>query len=240
MRGLFSESLWVGGCVGFVGFVTLGRGRPVCESCELAGGGLPVAELAATMDDGKSPRATPAGIASRSTEADEILFWKGVAWRWEMCCDGSRRTSDNRGIEMHLQLLIGLSLAGAPSVDPAAAAPAPTDNLIVYRANAEPIVWSPTIKVDGVKIAALPNRRYTSAHVAPGVHTVTTSWPFISRQRSSSATMTIKGDEPHYMEITGISRYGGSLVTLGSKIAEVEPAGARAAIASCCAYKAPK
>jgi len=145
-------------------------------------------------------------------------------------------------LEMFIKLVLaGMSMSGQAAQPVAAAAPSPSDNLIVYRANAEPVSWAPTVKVDGIKIVALPNRHYTSTHVTRGVHTVTTSWPFISRQRSSLATITVSAEEPHFLIITGVSRYGGGYtMTLGSRIAEVDPTQARPEIASCCKFKAPK
>ncbi|WP_294122517.1 hypothetical protein [Sphingomonas sp.] len=120
-----------------------------------------------------------------------------------------------------------------------------TDNLIIYRAHAEPTAWSPAIKVDGIKIVGLSNRHYTSTRVATGRHMVTVAWPGISGQDDVGMEVRIEGQEAHYLEVTGMSRvdhwsYKTVYIRMASGIAEVSPDYARQAIATCCKFKAPK
>jgi hypothetical protein len=117
-----------------------------------------------------------------------------------------------------------------------------TDNLIVYRARAEPTAFTPAIEVDGVKIVGLPNRHFTSARIAPGLHTLTIAWPRLSRQQSQQMQFEIMGGERHYFEVTGTSRvvglgYHSVFIREVSGLAEVAPEQAEQAIAACCKYK---
>lgn len=114
-------------------------------------------------------------------------------------------------------------------------------NFIIYREYAEPTVWSPTIKIDGRKLAALGNRRYTATHLEPGTYSVKLVWPLLSGQRGKEIEVTIKEGETRYFEIVGISQVSGVgyqviYFTVGSGIAEIEPAFAKAAIQQCCKF----
>lgn len=114
-------------------------------------------------------------------------------------------------------------------------------NFIIYREYAEPTVWSPTIKIDGKKLAALGNRRYTATHLEPGTYSIKLVWPLLSGQRGKEIEVTIKEGETRYFEIVGISQVSGVgyqviYFTVGSGIAEIEPAFAKAAIEQCCKF----
>jgi len=147
-------------------------------------------------------------------------------------------------------MLVSASVVGAQTVPETVptAPPAITlasipggHNLVIYREHAEPMAWSPTVKVDGHKIVAIPNKHYTSTRVEPGRHTVTLTWPLISTQRGTSMEIDVKDDGVvHYVEVVGVSRYDGYYVTLGSGIGEVKPEFAASLISKCCRYKASK
>lgn len=114
-------------------------------------------------------------------------------------------------------------------------------NFFVYREYAEPTVWSPTIKIDGRKLAALGNRRFTATHLEPGTYSVKLVWPLLSGQRGKEIEVTIKEGETRYFEIVGISQVSGVgfqviYFTVGSGIAEIEPEFAKAAIQQCCKF----
>ena len=114
-------------------------------------------------------------------------------------------------------------------------------NLVIYREYAEPTAWSPTVKVDGVKIIAIPNKHYTSTRVEPGRHRVTLAWPILSSQHGGSMEIEVKDDGiVHYLEVVGVSRYDGFYITFGSGIGEARPEYAAKLISECCRYKAPK
>lgn len=125
------------------------------------------------------------------------------------------------------------------------------ENLVIYRAHAEPTAWSPAVRVDGRKIVSLPNRHYTSTSVAPGAHRITVSWPFIAGQGETSMDIIVEGNEAHFFEITGTYRYAGGVPASGAiggvmyfrkgiGIAEATPEHARQVIASCCKFKSAK
>jgi len=78
-------------------------------------------------------------------------------------------------------------------------------NVYIYREHAEPTVWSPTVKIDGVKLVALGNKSFTAAHVALGVHQVTLTWPLLSGQKAAEMDLNVEADKTYYLEVTGIS-----------------------------------
>jgi hypothetical protein len=120
----------------------------------------------------------------------------------------------------------------------------PTDaNLVVYRKYAEPTAWMPTVKIDGVKIVALPNKHFTATRVPPGQHTVTLIWPFMAGQKRAEMSFVLLEGERQYFEITGTSRvvgvgYDYIVVRIGSGIAQIKPEYAEAIIDECCQLKA--
>jgi len=118
-------------------------------------------------------------------------------------------------------------------------------NLIVYRKYAEPTAWMPTVKIDGVKIAAVPNRHFVATKVALGAHTVTLSWPLLSGQRNSQMDFTVVAGEKQFFEVTGTSRVSGGgagylIFTMGSGIAQVKADYAEKTIFECCLLKPVK
>lgn len=152
-----------------------------------------------------------------------------------------------------LALLAVIDVAIAQDVAPStesAPAPAPPDmpagaNLVVYRQYAQPTAWMPTVKMDGIKIVALPNRHYTAAKVPPGKHKVTLSWPLLSGQHNATMEIDVVEGSRHYVEVTGISQYAGGgfgvmYFNMGSGIAEVRPEHAEKTLATCCKFKAAK
>lgn len=147
-------------------------------------------------------------------------------------------------------LMLVVSSAGRSSdhVQPVSSSKAssmiPTDaNLVVYRKHAEPTAWMPTVKIDGVKIAALPNKHFTATRVPPGQHIVTLIWPFMAGQKRAEMSFILLDGERQYFEITGISRvvgfgYGYMFVRRGSGIAQIKPDYAEKIIGECCQMKA--
>lgn len=118
-------------------------------------------------------------------------------------------------------------------------------NFVVYREHAEPTVWSPTIKIDGKKLVALGNRRYTATYLTPGTYSIKLVWPLLSGQYGKEIEVTIKEGETRYFEIVGVSRVSGVgyqviYFTMGSGIAEIQPAFAEAAIQQCCKFVSKK
>ena len=135
--------------------------------------------------------------------------------------------------------------SGAAPASAAATGPAPDANLFIYRDHAEPTVWKPTVKIDGRKVIALGEDRYTAIRVAPGPHKVELSWPVFSGQKGGGMTFTMGSDEIHYLEVVGTSRYAGGYgymmnFKMGSGIGDARPAHAKATIAACCKYDTPK
>ena len=118
-------------------------------------------------------------------------------------------------------------------------------NVIIYRAHAEPTVWASTIKIDGKKLAALGNEKWTSTRLEPGTHEVKIGWSLLSGQKGGEITIDVVAGKTHFLEIVGQSQYvggygaGGMIFRLGSGIGEVSGDGAASRVASCCTFKPP-
>jgi hypothetical protein len=115
-------------------------------------------------------------------------------------------------------------------------------NLTIYRDYAQPTGFAATVKIDGRKVAALTNRRYTALRVTPGPHVVTLSWPFIAGQSGAKINVKVAAGQRHYLAVTGISHFAGmSFGTMhfntGSGIVEVDAEIAERAVKACCVFK---
>ena len=126
----------------------------------------------------------------------------------------------------------------------------PTDaNIIVYREYAEPIIWASTVKVDGEKVAALTNRRFTAMRVPPGQHTLTISWSRLAGQPPVSLDISVSEGERRFFEITGNSKFAGlgpgilgsiaMYINMSAGISEVKPEHANQVLSNCCKFKTP-
>ncbi|MBV9931696.1 MAG: DUF2846 domain-containing protein [Alphaproteobacteria bacterium] len=133
--------------------------------------------------------------------------------------------------------------ASAPPAAAAAAAAPPADaNLYVYRDHAEPLIFTPSVKVDGRKVAGLAQKQFTALHVAPGNHLIEVDWPFLSRQGSVEAYFTIvDSGPPHYFEIMGTSRTGVMMrLEMRSELAERPADTGAERLRACCHFKPAK
>lgn len=138
--------------------------------------------------------------------------------------------------------IIGAALlaAGSPALsnDEAAAAPAADANLFIYREHAEPLIWAPTVKIDGRKVIAIGQKQYTAIHLEAGTHSIQLAWPIFSGQKGRKGTITIADDKTLYLEVTGTSQYVGIGFLLGSGLRERDDGAV--ALSACCEFKAPK
>lgn len=118
-------------------------------------------------------------------------------------------------------------------------------NVIIYRAHAEPTIWASTIRIDGKKLAALGNKKWTAARLEPGTHEVKIGWSLVSGQKGGKITFDVVEGETHFLEIVGQSQYvsgygaGSMIFRMGSGIGEVRGDGAGSRVASCCTFKPP-
>jgi hypothetical protein len=143
-----------------------------------------------------------------------------------------------------LSMALAAPAAGAPAPARApapAAVPTPVPpadaNLFVYRDHAEPLLFALTVKIDGRKVATLSQKQFTAVHLPPGRHSVKVSWPFLTRQPSVEAQVTIPDDgSPLYLEVSGASRWlpGEKIV---SAIRAWRPDLGAARLSACCHYK---
>jgi hypothetical protein len=145
-------------------------------------------------------------------------------------------------------LAIALAVTAASAVaqtadDPTTGtAPADAAKLVVFRAYAQPTAWSPTLKVDGVKVVAIPNRGYTVTRIAAGDHKITLAWPILAGGGGGNMELTVEAGKTYYVEVTGFVNVmpSAGYIQMASGIALVEPEFGVAKIRTCCTFKAPK
>ena len=128
-----------------------------------------------------------------------------------------------------MPILSALLLAAAPPAPPAI--PADSATLIVYRAYAEPILFAPTLMIDGDAFGSLGQKRLLAFALSPGKHRVQAIWPAFSAQRSSELEIVVRPGQQAYIELraaAGFMRRKGV-----SALVEQDPATGAAAI-SCC------
>lgn len=119
-------------------------------------------------------------------------------------------------------------------------------NVIIYRANAQPTVWASTVKIDGKKLAALGNKKWTATRLDPGTYEIKIGWSFMSGQSGGKYTLTVVEGRTHFLEIVGQSQYaggygaGGMTFNMGSGIGEVIGRGVLRRVENCCTFKEPK
>ncbi len=129
----------------------------------------------------------------------------------------------------------------APNVPDSMAADMPEGaNVIVYRFYAEPTAWAATVKIDGEKLAAIGNKKWTAVKLEPGTYEFRTSWPIFSGQSGGRHELTVEEGETYFLEIRGVSRSDGMYITTGSGIGEYTGPRPYERIAGCCSFKEPR
>ncbi len=113
-------------------------------------------------------------------------------------------------------------------------------NVIVYRYYAEPTAWAATVKIDGEKLAAIGNKKWTAVKLEPGTYGFRTSWPIFSGQSGGRHQLTVEEDETYFLEIRGVSRSDGTYITTGSGIGEYTGPSPYERVAGCCSFKEPR
>ena len=88
-------------------------------------------------------------------------------------------------------------------------AQAPDDaTLIVFRDHAEPVLFAPTLLVDGARMGKLGHKRLIALPLPPGEHRVEVRWPMLATQRPARATVNLQPGGRHYLELSATARAG--------------------------------
>ena len=105
-----------------------------------------------------------------------------------------------------------------------------------------------TTRFGNREVAVLNQGSFTWTNLAPGKHQVRGVWSGLSGQQDASIEIKVEATTTYYLEVTGISwgvpGLGGTLgaiypLRMGSKINEVSPEAADAALATCCTFRTP-
>ncbi|TCS11995.1 hypothetical protein [Caulobacter sp. BK020] len=138
-----------------------------------------------------------------------------------------------------------LAASPAPAqVSAQAAAPTGSENVFVFRAYAEPTLWSTTLKVDGRNVATLKQNSFTAVRLAAGVHKFKLGWPLLSAQSNAELQINIEPDKTYYLAVigeAGIDHVEGNIIYVrdGSGFVPVEPEKGATSIQACCTFTTP-
>ena len=128
-----------------------------------------------------------------------------------------------------MPILSALLLIFAPPALPVA----PTDaaTLIVYRAYAEPILFAPTLSVDGKAYGKLGQKRLLAFALSPGRHRLSIEWPPYAAQRGSDLDIVARPGARAFVELRAEA---GAMRRKGvSTLIEQDPATGSAAMLCC-------
>lgn len=101
-----------------------------------------------------------------------------------------------------MPVLSALLLALQPAV------PANAATLIVYRDYAEPILFAPTLTIDGQDFGPLAHKRRLTFAVSPGSHHLEISWPKFAAQRSAELDIVATPGGRSFVELQALTRFG--------------------------------
>jgi len=108
-----------------------------------------------------------------------------------------------------MPVLTALLLAATPVQSPAA--------LIVYRDYAEPILFAPTLLIDGVAAGKLGQKRVVAVAVPAGEHRLELRWPMLATQKTARLRLTLVPGTQRFVEVKALAGFGG-----GSALVEQE------------------
>lgn len=111
------------------------------------------------------------------------------------------------------------------------ALPANPATLIVYRSYAEPILFAPTLTIDGHEFGTLAQKRRLAFALSPGPHHLEISWPKFAAQRAAELDIVAIPGGRSFVELQALTRFGRQAAA--SALVEQDEATGAAAI-SCC------
>jgi hypothetical protein len=103
--------------------------------------------------------------------------------------------------------------------------------LIVFRDYAEPVLFAPTVVVNGEPVGKLGQKRLIALALPAGQHRIEIRWPMLAMQPPARATVTLRVGAHHYLELSAAAAVG--TVRGSSDLVEHDPALGEQA-AGCC------
>ena len=126
----------------------------------------------------------------------------------------------------------------APSYSSAPKAESGYSTLYIYRHDAPPYLYTPTISFNGIEVINPPEESYTWLHVKGGTYQVKVDWSFMAGWPDLNFEFQIKENEEYYLKIFGDFQ-NGSTMKLTSNAKSLEKNEAEKELKSCCKYIKP-
>ncbi len=148
-----------------------------------------------------------------------------------------------------LAVLFACAFAGASAIPSASAERIPfaqaerpeprTDMAIiyVYRTTAPPLLFSVGTYVDNEKRADLAGHSFTWFYITPGEHQLKFRWPFLAASPTVEFTEAFEAGQTYAYHYRGSMEFMGTLTTTTSRVDQLDPGAALAAMEACCAYR---
>jgi len=100
-----------------------------------------------------------------------------------------------------MPVLTALLLSAATVQSPAA--------LIVYREYAEPILFAPTLLIDGVVAGKLGQKRSLALAVPAGDHQLELRWPMLASQKRARLRLRLEPGTQRFVEVKALAGFAG-------------------------------
>ncbi|MCW3797796.1 hypothetical protein OMW55_08265 [Sphingomonas sp. BN140010] len=81
--------------------------------------------------------------------------------------------------------------------------------LIVYREYAEPVLFAPTLLIDGMPVARLGQKRALAVALPAGEHRLELRWPMLASQKTARLQLTLAPGSERYIELNALAGFGG-------------------------------
>jgi hypothetical protein len=108
----------------------------------------------------------------------------------------------------------------------------PPATLILFRDQAEPLLFKPVLSVDGVEVGRLGQNRFIAVELAAGPHRVEARWPGVAGHKPAVLTLTVVPGAVSYVELTGTAAFRRTAAV--SALVERPPADGETLVAACC------
>lgn len=111
-------------------------------------------------------------------------------------------------------------------------AASPSATLVIYRDTAEPLLFRPTLLINGQEIGGLGEKRFLAFELPPGKYRIEARWPKLSGHKSATAVVMARGGAETYVELTGRAAFWRTPAL--TMLVERPPADGAARAAACC------
>jgi hypothetical protein len=150
---------------------------------------------------------------------------------------------------LFLTVIFACALASASAIPSASAERIPfaqaerpeprTDMAIiyVYRTTAPPLLFSVGTYIDNEKRADLAGHSFTWFYITPGEHRLKFRWPFLAASPTVEFRETFEAGQTYAYHYSGSMDFMGTLATTTSRVDQLDPEAAIAAMEACCAYR---